>query len=90
MAARAPRRPVIRMLLVTDSSNVMAVGYDRELCLLRVRFRDGSEYDYSDVGSAVYTKLIAAPSIGVHFAAHIRGGYKCERTRRPRARATAS
>ena len=78
------------MLLVTDSSNIMAVGYDRERALLRVRFRDGSEYDYADFSAGKYAEFIGAPSIGVHFAAHVRGKYQSTRRKRPRTRAHAS
>lgn len=81
------------MALVTDSSNVMAVGYAPAREILRMRFRDGSEYEYSNVSADTYAELMGAPSIGVHFAATIRGKhdlYPCERKRRPRTRATAS
>jgi hypothetical protein len=61
------------MLAVPDSTNIAAIGYDRERAVLRVRFRDGSEYDYADVGEAMYAALVSAPSIGVHNAAHVRG-----------------
>lgn len=78
------------MLAVTDSVNIHAVGYDVKRKILRVRFRDGSEYEYANVSQGKYTELVNAPSIGVHFAAHIRGKYDSERKRRPRARAHAS
>lgn len=84
------RPPPIRMLSVPDSTNIAAVGYDRERELMRVRFRDGSEYDYPNVKAGKYAELVGAPSIGAHFAAHIRGKLESTRRRRPRARAHAS
>jgi hypothetical protein len=78
------------MCAVPDSTNIAAVGYDVDRELMRVRFRDGSEYDYSSVSSGVYAELIGAPSIGVHFAANIRGKFESVRRRRPRTRAHAS
>jgi len=87
---RARRAPRIRLLTVSDSVNIHAVGYDRASKLLRVRFRDGSEYDYHDVSSSTYAQLVGAPSIGVHFAEQIRHKYKTERRRRPRTAAHAS
>lgn len=82
----------MRMVLVTDSSNIAAVGYDSQRELMRIRFRDGSEYEYSNVDDVTFAELVGAPSIGVHFAAHIRKNpnFPCWRKRRPRTRAAAS
>lgn len=85
-----PRATPIRMCVVTDSTNIAAVGYRRETRTLRVRFRDGSEYDYADFGPVQYSELVGAESIGVHFAANIRGKFKSTRRRRPRPRAHKS
>jgi KTSC domain-containing protein len=84
------RRPAIRLLLVPDSTNIHAVGYDRDRRALRVDFRDGSKYEYADVSPTTYTVLVGAASIGVHFATHIRGKYVTKCIKRPRARAHAS
>lgn len=90
-AKRARRRPpTIRLLVVTDSTNIAAVGYDKQREKLRVRFRDGSEYDYAKVSARTYAELVGAASIGLHFREHIRSSYPCERRRKPRAHAHAS
>lgn len=81
---------MIRMCVVTDSTNIAAVGYAPKRKLMRVRFRDGSEYEYRSIDEGTYAALISAESIGVHFAANIRGKFKATRKRRPRARAHAS
>jgi hypothetical protein len=83
------RRPTIRMMVVTDSTNIAAVGYAPKRQQLRVRFRDGSEYAYKKISQDAYTALVSAESIGEHFAKHIRR-LPSERLRRPRARAHAS
>lgn len=86
------RRPAprIRLLLVPDSTNIAAIGYHKQLEKLRVRFRDGSEYDYAKVPARTWTVLANAESIGVHFASEIRGKYVTTCRKRPRARAHAS
>jgi hypothetical protein len=89
-AKRARRTPGIRMLAVPDSTNLDAVGYDKQHEKLRVRFRDGAVYDYANVSSRRWAELVGAESIGTHFAAHIRHKFPSLRRRRPRARAHAS
>lgn len=78
------------MCVVTDSTNIAAVGYSPKRKLLRVRFRDGSEYEYERFSADDYAALISAESIGVHFAAEIRGKFMSSRRRRPRTRAHQS
>lgn len=78
------------MCLVTDSTNIAAVGYSRPHKILRVRFRDGSEYQLSKVGAAAFNGLLEATSIGSHYAKHFRGRFPTWRVRRPRPRAHAS
>jgi hypothetical protein len=78
------------MSVIPDSTNIAAVGYAPKRKLMRVRFRDGSEYEYTKVDAHTYAALMSAASIGVHFAAEIRGKFTSERVRRPRARAHAS
>jgi hypothetical protein len=80
----------MRMAVVTDSVNIAGVGYSRSQSVLRVRFRDGSEYELEGVGEARYVALMAAPSIGEYFAAHVKGHYTTWRVTGPRARARTS
>ncbi|HET7135178.1 MAG TPA: KTSC domain-containing protein [Casimicrobiaceae bacterium] len=75
---------------MTDSTNIAAIGYARDSMALRVRFRDGSEYEYEAVGVKQFVNLMNAPSIGEYFATHIRGHYKTWRLNKPRARARTS
>lgn len=78
------------MCVVTDPTNIQAVGYSKPRKLLRVQFRDGSVYDFQNVTPTTYTKLVGAESIGVHFAAEIRGKYETRCLRRSRKHAHRS
>lgn len=62
-------------LVPVESSNVDAVGYDPEIRVLRVRFKGGHSYDYADVPADAYHNVMAAPSKGGYFAAHIKPKY---------------
>ena len=72
-------RPAVRPRLTltpVQSSNLLAVGYDPSRQLLEVAFRNGSVYQYFGVPESEYCGLMAAPSKGQYFNAHIvRGGY---------------
>ena len=49
-------------LTAVESSNIAAIGY--EAGILRVRFRDGAEYDYAGVTQAQHLAFLAAESKG--------------------------
>lgn len=69
----------MRMLTVPDSQNVEAVGYDTAARTLRVMFKGGRTYDYSQVSAERFAALVSAPSIGEYHARNIRGTYDCLR-----------
>jgi hypothetical protein len=46
-----------------------AVAYDHSSSTLRVRFKNGAEYEYSGVPASVYYELLTATSSGAHFNA---------------------
>jgi hypothetical protein len=54
-----------------DSSLLDAVAYDEESSTLRVRFKNGTQYEYSGVPISVYQKLLRATSSGIYFNAHV-------------------
>jgi hypothetical protein len=56
------------------SSNIKAAGYDLDAKKMRVRFGNGTEYDYP-VSLEVFNEFIAAKSQGSYFTAVIRGTY---------------
>lgn len=49
-----------------DSSNIDAIGYDKETKTLFVAYKTGVVYKYFDVPAEVYQKFLDAPSKG-HF-----------------------
>lgn len=63
-----------------ESSNLDAIGYDLGSKTLRVAFRNGGVYDYSDVPEEVFTTLGRAESVGGSFHKLVKAaGYKYER-----------
>jgi len=78
------------MCLVTDSTNIAAVGYHRRDKVMRVRFRDGSEYELAKMKLEAYLDLVGATSIGSHYANKVRGRYPTWRLKRPRPAAHQS
>lgn len=57
------------------SSNIKAVGYDKNSKLLEVEFHNGTVYQYEGVDEAAYKDLKEASSVGRHFTAFIRNNY---------------
>lgn len=62
-----------------ESSNVAAVGYELSTETLRVEFKSGAIYDYSDVPELVHKQLVGAPSVGSFFNSTIKNSYQFER-----------
>lgn len=58
-----------------SSSNVLAIGYDEELQILRVWFLNSSIYDYLNVPRMEFEALKNSPSVGSYIARNIRGVY---------------
>ena len=66
------RRPV-------DSSLIRSIGYDLPSSVLEVELANGKGlYEYLDVPLSVYSRLMAAESIGAYFNEHVRDFYVCE------------
>jgi hypothetical protein len=65
-------------LIPVDSSNVRSIGYAAEYRLLRVVFRDDSQYDYPDVSSEMHTALMGSESKGRFIRDHLaKRGFRC-------------
>ncbi|MFI5529154.1 KTSC domain-containing protein [Kitasatospora sp. NPDC051853] len=60
-----------------ESSCLSSVGHRGTT--LELEFRSGSVYEYADVPEAEYRGLLAAPSLGRYFHAHIRDRYPYRR-----------
>ena len=67
----------MELIPIPGSSNVDVIGYLPDVQLLRVRFRDGSMYDWPAVSADRYAALISAQSKGAHLAAHFPVGVRC-------------
>ena len=59
-----------------ESSSLRSVGYDPRRQVLEVEFATGRRYQYLDVPPEAYEALMAAPSLGRHFNAHVRDRYE--------------
>jgi hypothetical protein len=65
-------------LIPVDSSNVRSIGYAAEYRLLRVVFRDDSQYDYPDVSPEQHQALMASESKGRFIRDHLaKRGFRC-------------
>ncbi|ARU40010.1 hypothetical protein CCB80_02205 [Armatimonadetes bacterium Uphvl-Ar1] len=63
-------------LTPVSSSNIDAIGYDKESRTLRIRFKNGSVYDYHGVPESTYAGLMSAASKGTYLNTHVKqGGY---------------
>ena len=61
------------------SSHIAGIGYDAELGVLRVEYRDGGRYEYEGVPADVADGVMGAPSIGEAMHASVRGRYRHRR-----------
>lgn len=58
------------------SSNIAAVGYDKEACILEIEFHHGAIYQYVNVPEKVYEELMSSPSQGAYFMNEIKGRFE--------------
>lgn len=62
-----------------QSSNVVAIGYDRPTQTLEVEFLKGAVYQYYGVPENMYDNIMSAPSKGVFLNTYIRDSYPFSR-----------
>jgi hypothetical protein len=74
-SAKSSRLDIPRVRV--KSSNLYAVGYDKDRKVLQIEFRSGSVYQYYDVPESIFTGLLNAGSKGRYFNSKI-GGYRYE------------
>lgn len=58
-----------------ESSNIEAISYLKAEKILKIHFKNGSVYEWSDVPARKYKKLLEAESKGSCFAKEIKGKY---------------
>ena len=61
------------------SSNIAAIGYDKNAKVLEIEFKHGGIYYYKDVPENAYEAMLIVPSIGKFFHNNIRNGFKMEK-----------
>jgi hypothetical protein len=60
-----------------ESSNIETVAYVADCQLMRVRYKDGTQYDHLNVSAQAHAALMAAPSKGKHLREHFPPGVRC-------------
>lgn len=63
-------------LTPVTSSNIAAIGYDKDSKTLAVQFKNGALWHYSGVSEAAHKSLMDAPSKGSYFAAQVKPRYR--------------
>jgi len=59
-------------MIEVKSSNLAKVGYDSATNTLKVLFKDGQEYWYSNVPSELHENMMKAESIGKFFVSQVK------------------
>lgn len=59
-----------------SSSNIKSIGYESNSKTLEIEFKDGGIYQYFNVASDIYKKLISVISIGSFFHKYIKDNYR--------------
>ncbi len=65
--------------LAVDSTNLEAIKYDHNRRILHIKFRNGSEYEFSNLPQKVYEGLLKSDSKGSYFQQYIKGYYLYKR-----------
>jgi hypothetical protein len=58
-----------------QSSHIDSIDYSVLSGNLTVKFKNGKEYEYSDVSAATYAAFLVAPSKGAFFSSNIKDEY---------------
>ncbi len=70
---------MVDMVVIKHSSNIKAVGYDRETREMHVTFHSGATYVYEDVPPDTHAELMDAPSTGGYLNQVVVRQYKTRR-----------
>jgi hypothetical protein len=62
-----------------ESSNIARFAYDEQSQVLKVEFKNSSQYDYFDVPENVFEGMRNAPSRGQYLAQQVKGIYRYAR-----------
>jgi hypothetical protein len=58
------------------SSNILAIGYDKDSKILHVKFVGNNVYEYSAVPTELFEAFSGSESKGKFFAANVRGKFQ--------------
>jgi hypothetical protein len=64
-----------RITEIKDSSQIAEVSYDIDELLLKIQFKNGAVYIYSDVPRIHYSGLVSSTSVGEYFNVNIKHGF---------------
>lgn len=67
------------LMMPVESSNIKAIGYDRERKELTVEFHNGAKWAYEGVGLLLHRELMEADSVGSFFARFIKPKHPARR-----------
>ena len=73
----------MNMTPIKNSQLFSAIGHDPEKDTLRVRFKNGTEYDYENVDVATFNRFMESDSLGKFYHQQIKTEYigcKCDTT----------
>lgn len=63
-------------MITVNSSTIEAIGYDGSAMTLRVKFKNGALYEYSEVPQYVYDAVIESESVGKALNSEVKGKYE--------------
>lgn len=61
---------------IVASSNINSIAYDEKQSILEVEFRNGSIYQYYDVPSEIYERMLASSSVGSFLSSTVKGFFR--------------
>ncbi|MBW2739381.1 MAG: KTSC domain-containing protein [Deltaproteobacteria bacterium] len=64
-------------MIRVNSSAIIAVGYDPQTRRMKIKFSQGSTYDFCRVPEHIFQGLLRAGSKGTYYNDHIRDRYQC-------------
>lgn len=71
---------MIETVETPESSNIVRITYDNESLILTVEFKNGSTYNYYDVGTSTFEQMKSSTSKGQFLAQYIKGQFRYART----------
>lgn len=66
-------------MMEVESSNIHSIGHDAEHNTMRVKFRNGTEYEHKDMNAEQFEAFRSAPSVGSYYHANIKGKFEHRR-----------